>query len=264
VKQLLDTFLHKKPALGKGVYIAPGAVVLGDVTLGDYSNIWCNAVLRGDINRIVVGHHSNIQDNAMLHLAKELPCLLGNYVTVGHGAVIHACTIADQVLVGIGAVILDGAVVGEQSIVGAGAVVNTGCGSRRLPAQWGRGGCDLGHEEAADQRLVNRRLRAGAGGYQGRRTRKNSLPAAGSVRLSRLGPAAGALVTHNHCADGPIALLPSSSVSAMVLGQETVTRLAARATLSCTGLPMTMVPVFIADSATREAPPDTVEVTVQL
>ncbi len=122
VKQL-ETFLRKKPTLGKGVYLAKGAVVIGDVTLGDYSSVWYNAVLRGDINRIVVGDHTNIQDNAVLHLADEYPCIVGNYVTVGHSAVVHACTVGDEVLVGMGAVILDGAEVGEQSIVGAKALV---------------------------------------------------------------------------------------------------------------------------------------------
>ena len=122
----LDAFLSKQPAFGTGVYIAQGATVLGDVTLGDYASVWFNAVLRGDINRIVVGHHSNIQDNAVLHLADRFPCLLGNYVTVGHAAVIHACTIGDEVLVGMGSVILDGAVIGAQSIVGARALVPQG------------------------------------------------------------------------------------------------------------------------------------------
>jgi carbonic anhydrase/acetyltransferase-like protein (isoleucine patch superfamily) len=126
VHKQLETFLRKQPRLGRGVYIAQGAVVLGDVTLGDYSSVWCNAVLRGDINRIVVGHHTNIQDNAVLHLADDLPCLLGNYVTVGHAAIVHACTIGDQVLVGMGSAILDGAVIGEQSLIGAGALVTPG------------------------------------------------------------------------------------------------------------------------------------------
>ena len=119
----LDTFLRKKPALGKNVYIARGAVVLGDVTLGDAASVWYNAVLRGDINRIVVGHHTNIQDNAVLHLADELPCLVGNYVTVGHGAIVHACTVGDECLIGMGAVILDGAELGAQCLVGARALV---------------------------------------------------------------------------------------------------------------------------------------------
>jgi carbonic anhydrase/acetyltransferase-like protein (isoleucine patch superfamily) len=122
----LDRFLRRAPSLGKGAYIAKGAVVLGDVTLGDYSSVWYNAVLRGDINRIVIGHHTNIQDNAVLHLTEKLPCLVGDYVTVGHSAVVHACSVGDEVLVGMGAVILDGAVIGRQSIIGAGALVTQG------------------------------------------------------------------------------------------------------------------------------------------
>src|SRR6266566_1383028 len=123
VTKQLDKFLRKRPAVGKEVYIAQGAVVIGDVTLGDHSSVWYHTVLRGDINRIVVGHHTNIQDNAVLHVADEYPCLVGNYVTVGHAAILHACTIADEVLVGMGATILDGAVVGEQSLIGANALV---------------------------------------------------------------------------------------------------------------------------------------------
>jgi len=122
----LDIFLRKTPKLGKGVYLARTAVVLGDVTLGAHSSVWFGAVLRGDINRIVVGHHSNIQDNAVLHLADELACIVGNWVTVGHSAVVHACTVGDEVLVGMGAVILDGAVIGRQSIIGAKALVTQG------------------------------------------------------------------------------------------------------------------------------------------
>jgi carbonic anhydrase/acetyltransferase-like protein (isoleucine patch superfamily) len=122
----LDTFLRKEPRLGKGVYIARTAVVLGDVTLGAHSSVWYGAVLRGDINRIVVGHHTNIQDNAVLHLSDMLPCVLGNWVTVGHSAVLHACKIGDEVLVGMGAVVLDGAVIGKQSLIGARALVTQG------------------------------------------------------------------------------------------------------------------------------------------
>ena len=122
----LDTFVRKTPKLGKGVYLAKTAVVFGDVTLGAHSSVWYGAVLRGDINRIVVGHHSNIQDNAVLHLADKLACVLGNWVTVGHGAIVHACTVRDEVLVGMGAVILDGAVIGRQSIIGAKALVTQG------------------------------------------------------------------------------------------------------------------------------------------
>jgi carbonic anhydrase/acetyltransferase-like protein (isoleucine patch superfamily) len=120
------TCLGKRPALGEGVFIATGAVVLGDVTLGDCSSVWFNAVLRGDINRIVVGHHTNIQDNSVLHLADDHACILGDYVTVGHQAIVHACTVGDEVLVGMGSKLLDGVVVGAQSIVGAGALLTQG------------------------------------------------------------------------------------------------------------------------------------------
>lgn len=122
----LDRFLRKTPKLGPGVYIAKTAVVIGDVTLGAHSSVWYHAVLRGDINRIVVGHHSNIQDNSVLHLADDFPCLLGNYVTVGHSAIVHACKVGDEVLVGMGAVILDGAIIGKQSLIGARALVTQG------------------------------------------------------------------------------------------------------------------------------------------
>ena len=122
----LDTFLRQRPRLGTDVFIAHGAVVIGDVTLGDSSSVWFNAVLRGDINRIVVGHHTNIQDNAVLHLADNLPCLVGNYVTVGHSAIVHACTVGDETLIGMGATILDGAVIGSQCLIGANSLITQG------------------------------------------------------------------------------------------------------------------------------------------
>lgn len=126
LEKQFNTFLRKRPKLGQGVYLAKSAVVLGDVTVGDHSSVWYGAVLRGDINKIVVGHHSNIQDNSVLHLADDYPCILGNWVTVGHSAVVHACTIGDECLVGMGAIILDGAEIGEQSIIGAKALVTQG------------------------------------------------------------------------------------------------------------------------------------------
>ncbi len=122
----LDTFLRRKPTLGKGVYIAQGAVVLGDVRLGTGSSVWYNAVLRGDINFIQVGRYSNIQDNAVLHLAEDFPCVVGDYVTVGHGAVVHACVVGDECLIGMGATVLDGSVIGNQCLIGANALVTPG------------------------------------------------------------------------------------------------------------------------------------------
>ncbi|HXG48265.1 MAG TPA: gamma carbonic anhydrase family protein [Methylomirabilota bacterium] len=126
VRQQLERFLRQQPRLGQSVFIARGAVVIGDVTLGDHASVWYNAVVRGDINRIAIGHHTNIQDNAVVHLADDYPCLIGNWVTVGHSAIVHACTVGDETLVGMGAVILDGAQVGAQCLVGAKAVVTPG------------------------------------------------------------------------------------------------------------------------------------------
>ena len=131
LEQQLDTHLRRTPKLGRGVYIAKGAVVIGDVTLGAHSSVWYNAVLRGDINRIVVGHHTNIQDNAVLHLADDYGCILGNWVTVGHSAIVHACKIGDETLVGMGAVVLDGTVVGRQCLIGARALITQGM---KIPA----------------------------------------------------------------------------------------------------------------------------------
>ena len=122
----LDNFLRRKPRLGRGVYIASTAVVFGDVILGAHSSVWFGAVARGDLHRIAVGHHTNIQDNAVLHVADDFPCLVGNWTTIGHGAIVHACQVGNEVLVGMGAVILDGAVVGSQSIIGAKALVPQG------------------------------------------------------------------------------------------------------------------------------------------
>jgi len=116
----------KGPAIHSSAWVVPGATVIGDVILEEESSVWYGAVLRGDINRIVIGHHSNVQDNAVLHLADDFPCIVGNYVTIGHSAVVHACKVGDEVLVGMGAIILDGAVIGKQSIIGAKALVTQG------------------------------------------------------------------------------------------------------------------------------------------
>lgn len=126
LERQLDTYLRRQPTLGQNVYIARTAVVIGDVTLGDNSSVWYGAVLRGDIHRIVVGANSNVQDNAVLHLADDFPCLIGDWVTIGHSANVHACTVEDECLIGIGSTILDGAVIGTQSIIGANALVPPG------------------------------------------------------------------------------------------------------------------------------------------
>ena len=100
--------------------------MLGSVELKEQSSIWFGAVLRGDINSIIIGAQSNVQDGSVLHVSDDFPCILGERVTVGHRAVVHACTVGDEVLIGMGAIILDGAVIGARSIVAAGALVTKG------------------------------------------------------------------------------------------------------------------------------------------
>lgn len=119
----LARHLAKTPDVARASFVASTASVMGDVTLGPESSVFYGAVLRGDIARIVVGAGSNIQDNAVVHLADDLDAVIGDWVTVGHSAIVHACTIGDECLIGMGATVLDGAVVGARSIVGAGAVV---------------------------------------------------------------------------------------------------------------------------------------------
>ncbi|NLA99516.1 MAG: gamma carbonic anhydrase family protein [Methanomicrobiales archaeon] len=112
--------------VGNRVFIAENATVIGDVTLADDASVWFGAVARGDRDTITVGEGSNIQDNAVVHTTPGFPVAIGAEVSVGHGAILHGCTIRDRVLVGMGAVVLNGAVVGEGSIIGAGAVVTEG------------------------------------------------------------------------------------------------------------------------------------------
>lgn len=125
---VLKSFLipDEKPRVGDGVFVAPGAVVLGAVELGAESSVWYGAVLRGDINRIVVGAQSNVQDGSVLHVSDDFACVLGERVSVGHRAVVHACTVGDEVLVGMGAIIMDGAEIGPRSVVAAGSLVTKG------------------------------------------------------------------------------------------------------------------------------------------
>jgi len=123
--QTLKNFLIPavRPSVHETVFIAPGAVVIGAVELGSESSIWFGSVLRGDINRIIVGAQSNIQDGSVLHVSDDHACVIGDRVTVGHRAVVHACTVEDDVLVGMGAIILDGARIGARSTIAAGALV---------------------------------------------------------------------------------------------------------------------------------------------
>jgi carbonic anhydrase/acetyltransferase-like protein (isoleucine patch superfamily) len=107
----------------KRCFIAAGVQLIGRVELGEYSSVWYNAVIRGDINYIRIGRETNIQDNCVLHVTHELPVIIGDRVTIGHGAVIHGCVIEDDCLIGMGAIVLDGARIGRGSVVAAGALV---------------------------------------------------------------------------------------------------------------------------------------------
>lgn len=129
---MIESFEGKAPQLAASTWVHDQAVVIGDVTLGEAVSVWPTAVLRGDVHRIEVGARSNIQDGAIVHVAHEgpyqcgYPTVIGEAVTVGHRAIVHACTIGDRVLVGMGASVLDGATIGDEAILGAGALVPPG------------------------------------------------------------------------------------------------------------------------------------------
>ena len=126
-------YLDTRPRLGANVYVDPAALVIGDVVIGDDSSIWPCAVTRGDVHYVRIGARTNIQDGAVLHVTHDgeytpggFPLIIGDDVTIGHGAIVHACTVKDACLIGMNATVLDGAVVSRHSMVGAGAVVSPG------------------------------------------------------------------------------------------------------------------------------------------
>ena len=123
---LLD-YKGKRPKLGERVFIAEGAKIIGDVEIGDHSSVWFNTVIRGDVHHIRIGKHTNIQDLSILHVMKDqYPLILHDYVTIGHGVMLHGCEIASHCLIGMRATILNNAKIGPHSIVAAGAVVTEG------------------------------------------------------------------------------------------------------------------------------------------
>lgn len=127
----IHSFEGNVPVLAKGAWVAPNAQVIGRVTLGEDVGIWYGAVLRADINTISIGARSNIQDNAVVHLADNYGVVLGEDVVVGHGAILHACTIGNNVLVGMGSIVMDGAEIGDDCVIAAGALVPPG---KKIPA----------------------------------------------------------------------------------------------------------------------------------
>jgi carbonic anhydrase/acetyltransferase-like protein (isoleucine patch superfamily) len=114
----------KSPAMGNNCFIAPNATIVGDVIMGDDCSVWFNAVVRGDVNSIIMGNKVNVQDGAVIHCTFEkTKAIIGNNVSIGHNAIVHGCVIDDNVLIGMGSIVMDNAQIGSNSIIAAGAVV---------------------------------------------------------------------------------------------------------------------------------------------
>ncbi|MFP4021140.1 MAG: gamma carbonic anhydrase family protein [Halanaerobium sp.] len=120
---MIYKFKNKRPKIEEKTFIAPGSRIIGNVEIAEHSSIWYNAVVRADLAKIKIGKYSNIQENSTVHVDQNQEVEIGDYVTVGHNAVIHACKIGSKSLIGMNATILSGAQIGEGSIIGAGAVV---------------------------------------------------------------------------------------------------------------------------------------------
>ncbi len=156
----IRSFRGIAPSLGARVYVDAAASVIGDVALGDDVSVWPGTVIRGDVNHVRIGARSNLQDGAILHVTHDgpysaggLPLLVGDDVTVGHGAILHACTLGNAVLVGMGAIVLDGAVIEDEAFIGAGALVAPG---KRV----GRGELWLGNPARCVRRLADDDIQA--------------------------------------------------------------------------------------------------------
>ncbi len=129
----ISSYLNISPVLGERVYLHPSCQVIGDVQIGNDSSVWCNTVLRGDVNSIVIGRGTNIQDLTMGHVSHRTeqkpdgsPLIVGDYVTVGHSVVLHGCAIGNECLIGIGSIILDDVVIPDRVMIGAGSLVSPG------------------------------------------------------------------------------------------------------------------------------------------
>lgn len=133
---MIFEYKGKKPKIGKNVFIAPTAVIVGDVEIGDHASIWYGVVIRGDLAPVTIGENSNIQDNCTVHTDTAHPAVIAENVTVGHNAVVHGCTVEADCLIGIGAVVLNGACIKAGSVVASGSVVKEGqiVGPRHLVA----------------------------------------------------------------------------------------------------------------------------------
>ena len=125
-EEMIFEYEGNRPKIGQDVFIAPTAAIIGNVEIGDGASIWYGVTLRGDEGRIVIGRGSNVQDNSVIHATPELPTILKENVTIGHGALLEGCLIESGAVVGMGAIVLHQAIVGEQAMIGAGSVVTPG------------------------------------------------------------------------------------------------------------------------------------------
>jgi carbonic anhydrase/acetyltransferase-like protein (isoleucine patch superfamily) len=156
---MLHTFDGKKPKIGKNVFIGKNSVVIGNVSIGDESSVWFNTVIRGDKENIEIGRFSNVQDCCVLHSDDQNTLIIGDNVAVGHGVVLHGCTIRSNCIVGIRAIILNGAEIGEWSIIAAGALVTE---DTRVPPQsvvMGLPGKIVRQTNSIDRNMIERNIR---------------------------------------------------------------------------------------------------------
>ncbi|MGB5377380.1 gamma carbonic anhydrase family protein [Muriicola sp.] len=124
---IIKTILGKTPKFGKECFIADNATIVGDVVMGDECSVWFNAVIRGDVHYIRMGNKVNVQDGAIIHCTyQKAPTNIGNNVSIAHNAIVHGCTVEDNVLIGMGSIIMDDCIVGSNSIIAAGAVLTKG------------------------------------------------------------------------------------------------------------------------------------------
>ncbi len=129
---MIHNYKDKHPSLDQTSHVFEGAQVIGDVSIGKNVSVWFNAVIRGDMDKVVIGDNTNIQDGTIIHTNTDMPTIIGRDVTVGHAAIIHAATVEDEALIGMGSIILDQAVIGKNALIAAGAVVPPG---KKIPAK---------------------------------------------------------------------------------------------------------------------------------
>lgn len=128
---MIKSFRDKNPMIHEHCFIAETANVIGDIVIGENSSIWYNVVIRADVNSVRIGKNTNIQDNSVIHNSDDFPTIIGDDVTVGHNAIVHACSVGNKVLIGMGAIVLDGAEIGDETIIGAGSIVTYG---KKIPS----------------------------------------------------------------------------------------------------------------------------------